>query len=247
MIVSFDVGLRNLAFCILEIKPLKIHEWGLIDIMAEGSGEINSLCFKCKKSGCWKQGEKYACTNHKGKTYTKTSLMKQTLENLKKEMEVLKLNNLKEIKTKKQAVDALFLHYSASVWKRCIKSCKAGSVVDLAPLISASLKARTSLWTGAREIIFEQQPDKRMMAVQAMMHMWFVCHGYKVKGVSATHKLTNIITIEDSTKTYKGRKKTGIIHTEKLCPPEWLDYFRKHPKKDDLADCFLQGLWFLNK
>ena len=128
MIVSFDVGLRNLAFCILEIKPLKIHEWGLIDIMAEGSGEINSLCFKCKKPGCWKQGEKYACTTHKGKTYTKTSLMKMTQENLKKDVDLLKLKISPNPK-KKDLVDALFLHYSASVWKRCIKSCKAGSVV----------------------------------------------------------------------------------------------------------------------
>jgi hypothetical protein len=84
-----------------------------------------------------------------------------------------------------------------------------------------------------------------MMAVQAMMHMWFVCHGYKVKGVSAVHKLTNMVTVDDHTKTYKGRKKTGIIHASALCPPEWRDYLLKHPKKDDLADCFLQGLWVL--
>jgi hypothetical protein len=94
-------------------------------------------------------------------------------------------------------------------------------------------------------IIFEQQPDKRMMAVQSMMHMWFICQGYKVKAVSAIHKLTNIVTLEDSTKTYKGRKKTGIIHASTLVPLKWKDYMLKHPKKDDLADCFLQGLWFI--
>ena len=37
-LVSFDVGLRNLAFCILEgtsRTSLKIIEWDLIDVMAE--------------------------------------------------------------------------------------------------------------------------------------------------------------------------------------------------------------------
>jgi hypothetical protein len=80
-----------------------------------------------------------------------------------------------------------------------------------------------------------------------MMHMWFVTQGYKAKGVSAVHKLSNMITLQDSTKTYKGRKKTGIIHALQLVPHTWTSFMVKHPKKDDLADCFLQGMWYLNK
>ena len=26
-----------------------------------------------------------------------------------------------------------------------------------------------------------------------------------------------------------------------------LNYFNSHNKKDDLSDCFLQGLWFINE
>ena len=65
------------------------------------------------------------------------------------------------------------------------------------------------------------------------------------EGVSAVHKLTNMVTVDDSTKTYKGRKKTGIVHAAALVPEQWKDYMLKHPKKDDLADAFLQGLWFM--
>jgi hypothetical protein len=54
-----------------------------------------------------------------------------------------------------------------------------------------------------------------------------------------------MVTTEDVTKTYKGRKKTGIIHAAALVPSQWKVYLLKHPKKDDLADAFLQGLWFL--
>ena len=75
--------------------------------------------------------------------------------------------------------------------------------------------------------------------------MWFVCHGYRVKGVSAVHKLTNMVTVDDHTKTYKGRKKTGITHAYALVPAANQEHFAKHPKKDDLADAFLQGLWVL--
>jgi hypothetical protein len=108
--------------------------------------------------------------------------------------------------------------------------------------IAKSLEARRELWEGANLIACEQQPDKRMLCVQAMIHMWFVCQGFKCTGVSATHKLTNILTT-DPTKTYKDRKKTGIIHATALVPAPWKTHMLKHPKKDDLADTFLQGLW----
>ena len=239
-LISFDVGLRNLAFCIMEgtsRKNLKILHWDLIDVMAEGSEAGIKNCFKCKKVASWTWDDKFACRLHKGKSQTKSALGKKTIEQLKKESD-------QEFKTKKEYVD--YIYSKNPVWKRCVKSCKAGSVVDLAPLISTALTSRTSIWNGATKVIFEQQPDKRMLAVQGMMHMWFVCHGYEVKGISATHKLTNITTLEDSTKSYKGRKKTGIIHASTLCPTEeWKTYLLKHPKKDDLADAFLQGLWFM--
>jgi hypothetical protein len=151
-----------------------------------------------------------------------------------------------EGKTKKELVEKLFVHYSANVWKRCIKSAKQCSVVDLAGPIAQCLEARKDMWKDATLIAFEQQPDKRMLCVQAMLHMWFVCQGFKCKGISAVHKLTNMITLEDSTKTYKGRKSTGIVHATELVPTDkWKTYMLKHPKKDDLADCFLQGLWVM--
>jgi septum formation inhibitor-activating ATPase MinD len=51
-LVSFDVGLRNLAFCVLEGSDrhnLKILSWDLIDVMAEQNGLDKPLCNKCKK------------------------------------------------------------------------------------------------------------------------------------------------------------------------------------------------------
>ena len=243
-LVSFDVGLRNLAFCVLEgtsRSDLKITGWDLIDVMAEMGGLDKPLCHKCKKPACWVQQTTYSCTRHKGvtgTTYTKSCLSKKTKEEL--------LTMGVQGKTKKELVDKLYASSSQSVWKRCVKSAKQGSVVDLAPAISASLQARMNLWKGSNLIAFEQQPDKRMLCVQGMLHMWFVTQGYKCKGVSAVHKLTNMVTIQDVTKTYKGRKKTGIVHAAELVPTEELKIFMlKHPKKDDLADSFLQGLWVL--
>jgi len=242
-LVSFDVGLRNLAFCIMDgthRSNVKIIHWDLIDVMSESAGLSNIKCFKCKKPANWTNGSSTSCTLHKPKNTvheTKSSLLKKTLN---------ELNTLagKEFKTKKEAVESVYKKNDS--WKRCVKSTKSVSVVDLAGPIVQCLEARKDLWTNSDLIAFEQQPDKRMLCVQAMLHMWFVCNGYRCIGVSATHKLTNMITTKDFTKTYAGRKSTGILHATELVPTaENRDYMLKHPKKDDLADCFLQGLWVL--
>lgn len=249
-LVSFDVGLRNLAFCVMEgttRSNVKILHWDLIDVMAESAGHDDAKCFKCKKPANYmKQDESsYACKTHcpKGsKPVTKTCFNKKEVSVLKAEAVSLKLDG----KTKKELVENLYKHYSANVWKRCVKSAKNCSVVDLADPIAKCLESRKAMWKNSDLIVFEQQPDKRMLCVQSMLHMWFVCQGFKCKGVSAVHKLTNMITVEDSTKTYKGRKSTGIIHASELVPTEKdKTYMLKHPKKDDLADCFLQGLWVM--
>jgi hypothetical protein len=246
-LVSFDIGLRNLAYCVMEgtnRSNLKIISWDLIDVMAESSGHDNPKCFKCKKPANWiKNEEIYACTLHRkkeGKPPTKTALTKKTVEELQLEGKPFGVEGT----TKKVLVDGIYKHYASIVWTRCIKSTKQGSVVDLAPAIASSLEARLDIWKGSHLIACEQQPDKRMLCVQAMIQMWFIAKGYQCKGISAVHKLSNIITLNDHTKTYKGRKSTGIIHAAELVPtPEWKSYMMKHPKKDDLADCFLQGLW----
>jgi hypothetical protein len=244
-LVSFDIGTRNLAYCILEgtnRSNLKIVSWDLIDIMAESAGHDSPKCFKCRKPANWLKENSYACTLHKGKATkppTKKTLNSKTLEELISEGEKLQIVGT----SKKVLVDQIYAKCKSNIWTRCIKSSKSGNVVDLAAPIAQCLEARRDIWKGSDKIVLEQQPDKRMLVVQAMIHMWFVCAGFKCAPVSAVHKLTNIVTVEDHTKTYKGRKKTGIVHATQLVPPQWKEYLLKHPKKDDLADCFLQGLW----
>lgn len=57
---------------------------------------------------------------------------------------------------------------------------------------------------------------------------------------------------EVNTSTYKDRKQSGIAKCiEELSKAtenkKWIPVLQTHKKKDDLADCFLQGFWFINK
>lgn len=250
-LISFDIGLRNLAFCVLEgtsRSDVKIIDWGIIDVLAEQSGLDNPRCFKCSQGATWKHATDgtVACSRHKPKgkaKVTKASLNKLSVADLQEQLEKHKL--VCPTKRKTDMVTMLYLNARQNTWLRCVKTVHTGAVIDLAPSIKTCLDRRASSWKDADLACFENQPERKMFAVQAMIQMYFVCRGTKCQGVSATHKLNNIITVDDRVDSYKGRKKTGIVHAEALVPPEWKQHMLKHPKKDDLADSFLQGLWVL--
>jgi hypothetical protein len=72
----------------------------------------------------------------------------------------------------------------------------------------------------------------------------------KIEFVAASNKLKDCDEKDKS--SYKDRKRLSI----KMCIEslttnngftDQIDYFDKHKKKDDLADSFLQGMWFITE
>ena len=250
-LISFDIGLRNLSVCVLEgtsRKDVKVLHWEIIDVLGEKAGVGAARCHKCSASARYEHASEgtFACTKHvpkKSKAVTKTTLNKKSAEEIQNEVKACGIQTDKTKKT--DLVTLLYNHYKQNTWKKCVQSSSAGSVLDLAPAIVASLDARMNQWKGADMVVLENQPERRMYAVQAMIHMYFSLRNFRCSGISASHKLSNIVTVDDVVGSYKGRKKTGIVHAYALVPKEHHAFFDKHKKKDDLADCFLQGLWAL--
>ena len=249
-LISFDIGLRNLAVCVLEgtsRTDMRIVAWDVIDVVAEKNGHTRTACFKCAKPAMWVQAGAgtQACSRHRPKslTMTKAALTKKTIPELQDMGKTYGFTG----KTKKDLVGRIWTEMSKSGWAKFKGNARApgGGVLDLVNGIVTCLDKRADWWRDADLAIFENQLDRRMFAVQAMMHMYCACRGFRTKGVSAIHKLDNIATATDATGTYRGRKKTGIVHCDALCPPANHEFFKSHKKKDDLADSFLQGLYFL--
>ena len=96
----------------------------------------------------------------------------------------------------------------------------------------------------------------RMKTLQGMITQYFIMKDVeRIEFISASCKLKlftdsslDISKFVDAS-TYSDRKKSGISICRSLGGTigtpyvTWMPMFEKHKKKDDLADCFLQGLW----
>ena len=229
-------------------SDVKIVDWNIIDVLGEKAGVGAARCNKCSTAARYEHASEgtFACSKHAPKkkaTVTKASLNKKPVAELQADIEKVGLKS--DAKKKADLVSLLYNHAKQNTWKKCVASSTAGSVMDLSPALVACLDARMSSWKGSDAVCIENQPERRMYAVQAMLQMYFTMKGIKASGVSATHKLSNIVTVDDVVGSYKGRKKTGITHAYALVPAANQEHFKKHPKKDDLADSFLQGLWVM--
>jgi len=108
-------------------------------------------------------------------------------------------------------------------------------------------------------ILIEQQPlkNQRMKNISMLIMAYFsLTSDSKVSFISSKNKLSQSVVdlykgdpIQCNLKNKYNRRKffskkycEYIIRVDKY----WFDYYNKSQKQDDLADCFLQGVWFLN-
>jgi hypothetical protein len=90
----------------------------------------------------------------------------------------------------------------------------------------------------------------RMKTIQGMLAQYYIMQPYlpQVEFVSSANKLKHLV-ISSVRDTYKQHKKDSIEFCEKFLSSNqhlgnWGDILHT-PKKDDLADAFLQGIWYL--
>ncbi len=266
-ILSIDVGMKNLAYCLFNISDdlrYSIEKWEVLNLC--NSENIICMGFKKDKSKCDKKAKycknlKAYCKNHaKNKGFKipsndinikkiaklKFTLLKQFADkysisydkkNKKTELfEIVKTHineNYFEFVSKKRTQDFNLVEYGRELKKQFTETLKDIQIDG---------------------VIVENQIGPlalRMKTLQGMIMQHFIERNIPlVEEVSATNKLKEFLGTQKT--TYNERKKMSIGFTRDILVKEnlltkWCDFFDSHKKKDDLADCFLQGRWYLNK
>jgi hypothetical protein len=88
----------------------------------------------------------------------------------------------------------------------------------------------------------------KMKTLQGMISQYFIMRieNIQIESISSINKLKEFNKSSDKL-TYKERKSKSIDICRKYLEnkSENLDFFNQNKKKDDLADSFLQGIWFI--
>ena len=230
-ILSWDVGIKNLAYCLIEENmeeqppTIQIIDWGVFNISAEDTcdfiGKANKPCTK-------------------GAThYSSASNLHFCGAHLKKYKETNEEEKFKKIQHGK---DEFFQ-----------TNCQIPRLLDEHRELFLSCEHIVI----ENQPIFK---NPKMKTIQMILYSYFLMRGITDKAetqsrteaiqcFSATNKLKMggaELNVNISTKDYKDRKKASIDLVTQLVAntPNRQNFFASHKKKDDLADSLLQALMY---
>jgi hypothetical protein len=266
-ILSIDVGMKHLAYCLFNIvdgSKLTIEKWDVINLCREenkkicmGKTKTNKTCEKVAKYH--KNGKFYCKIHAKNKNFLipssnlkKKNLKKLKITGLKKLVNKYKLISDKKKPLKKDFYDMILSHADEKFFN-FVDTYNANSFNLIT--YGRSLKDKFNKILENIEIhcvIVENQIGPlalRMKTLQGMIMQHFIERNCSIiEEISPLNKLKKYLGNKKT--TYNERKKMGIEITIKKMEElngldVWQEHFSKHKKKDDLADSFLQGLWYI--
>jgi len=284
-VLSIDVGIKNLAYCLIDVavdtnavpvgtdaianaSSFKIIQWDVLNlcgndehkcnvkyIVKKNKIQVERLCDK-KASHMCKVGTRYICSTHLKKLHPDLVSIK-TVKKAKNSV-LLEIANKYSISidpslTKKQTTELIVKYIEENLYHEM--TSVSANHIDLIS-IGISIRDLFNLHLPIGEIdkiIIENQISpiaNRMKSIQGMIAQYFIMNNKTdIHFISSANKLKYFL--EGGQKTEYGERKklsvdiTKAILSQKDVYSTNLSLFNNHKKKDDLADSFLQGLWFL--
>jgi hypothetical protein len=219
IVLSIDVGMKNLAHCLLTVEESKVEilDWDVVDLT------MTAKCFKCVKSSVVTGEFGAACKKHQP-SYVVTGMKKSDLEELCTSL-------------------ALSLGSREEMAKRLTEYKKTSPHISTTVSRGRELSRAYAKFVTPDVVLVENQMAAKMAVVQGMVTQYWIERGAAtIEAVSPVHKLKGL-----GKTTYAERKKAGVEKTRTMLGVFGLDAspLDARKKKDDLADTFLQAMWYL--
>ena len=291
-ILSWDVGIINLAYCLLDVEGenWKIEDWGVINLTNRDTLKC-SVCGKnascCTEIEGKSKEEQYYCKKHIPKDLVApnfddifeicdSSIKCQWGESDDGLKECVKKSKYRHISSGKCYCTA----HAKSLYKKIVDSYKVKSLkkkavgsmdIDVLKIELIKKLEERNDFLNVDSILIENQPsmkNPKMKAISSTLYDYFLIRGIfdkerlqskisYVKFMSPSNKLKladdsdskKLIKVKgNDAKSYKLTKSLSVKYCKDLISKydNWVNVFDQHKKKDDLADCFLQGLYYIS-
>lgn len=253
--ISIDVGIKNLSFCLFDDEQILF--WDNINLMESELNNADAKCHGVNKKGKVCGAAAKFCV--KGSSFFCARCCPKSVPTIAKKPSIVQLRQFCEA----NSVPIVVTDKKADLEKKVNEWLKTNGLTA----IEKKNAAKTDLVTIGRNIqkhfdtiltdvvvdtvIIENQIGpiaNKMKTIQGMLAQYFIMRNenVEIEFISASNKLKAFLP--QGTKTeYKQRKKLSVEICEKIVKekyPTWLEVLANSKKKDDLCDCFLQGLWY---
>lgn len=263
--LGFDMGIRNLAYCMMQHDisgSWNILAWDNVDLLEGGiSAQDAKRCVGCGGIAKYTDAEKrwcLACASQK--RVKKTATSKPALPILPCKMAVKDLRTFASAEgvadAKKLKKDALFAWASAKYllpWKP-VKTMDT-SLTVIYEAMNTWLSTVLPTFASATRIRLENQPVMKGPTMKSVQIILFTLLHHRLKhehGWSGTIEFVHAGTknkkhemsgTTDEGKAYRERKKSAETEVETLLATQthWKTFFHSRVKKSDLADAFLMA------
>ena len=166
-------------------------------------------------------------------------------------------------KSKKGCLQRIQTYLSENMLEKCVETRISAGDLDLIT-IGRNMKGLLHKMENVQDIthvIIENQISTiatRMKTIQGMLAQYYIMHtpDANIEFVSSSNKLKHLITMtvqegRQGKRDYKQNKKDSILFCSKFLDAnpnlgDWSSVLTTS-KKDDLADAFLQGIWYLKR
>lgn len=220
-VLSFDVGIKNLAFCLLNKNNYVIEDWGILNICIDPQCEHTHHDKRCDKSAIYDCNGFKVCNSHykikkySDKKWKKIPKCKNSVLEIGK-----KMNQLLEEKEEFLNVDVVIIENQPALKNPTMKTIQM-------LLYSFFL---------IKGVVIINKPLNNIEMINARNKL----KAYKGEEIKC-----------DITDKYKKTKFLGIEYCKKMIyenthiDQKWKDLFDQSKKKDDLSDAYLQGIYYL--
>jgi hypothetical protein len=255
-ILSFDMGIRNLAFCLADVSGagFTVLAWNNYDLLAGSDSQTASRC-SCGGPPSWTDGDVLWCKRCvKGKKTTKAGLPVGTSLTVKSLKELGAVENWTLCAKPKKEDYLTFVSAKYLLPYTKPKNTMKTDLTVLHTALEAFLDIHLTDFARCSIVRIENQPaydaptmkSVQMMLFSLLLHRLRAEKGWtgKIVFVHASKKTEEAQEAVDAAGgDYKARKDTAErLVLEKIKDGPWREFFMSKKKRSDLADAFLMCL-----
>ena len=271
-VVSIDIGIKNMAYCVFDVSG-SVLDWSVVNLMDREpeTKQCTNICVKKKISSVCGKKAKYEkngvcyCQTHAKSSDFLLPDSKCSPTKIKK----LKLEELKQLAASRfitledtDAKPAILLKVNSFFLEKTLvpitnKKVNAGAL-DLV-VIGKNMKTefdKIASFKTAQHVIVENQISPiatRMKSIQGMVAQYFIMRhdNINIEFLSSAGKLKGFEKQNENVDSeYQQHKKDAVFYCSRFLETEryaaWNTALNTK-KKDDLADCFLQGIQWMKR